>query len=52
MPAYIVDVSVSLTVEANTEEEAFGIGHSLIPELEKSKDYTEVEGEVIGVEEA
>lgn len=54
MAKYEVDLSAWLIVEADSEEEAFAIGHQAIAELhEKSKLGGKVlfDGEVAGVEE-
>lgn len=60
MSGYIVDISVSMTVSANSEEEAFAIGHGQIdrirdnqPRLAEVEDLVmDVDGEVVAVEEA
>lgn len=60
MSSYIVDISVSMTVSANSKEEAFAIGHGQIDRIRNNEtrsesveeDVLSVEGEVVDVEEA
>lgn len=60
MSSYIVDISVSMTVSANSEEEAFAIGHGQIDRIRNNETRSaevedsvmDVDGEVVDVEEA
>lgn len=53
MPSYEVGVSLSVSVEANTEEQAFQIAHSYLTEIHDTppSEFTSADGEIVSTEE-